>query len=56
MMEILNYSLWFTLVWWVFVVYVTEITKATNRDDFKIALEALLVPNIVMLLEYLLVR
>jgi hypothetical protein len=54
----LNYSLWFTLVWWLEVgayIFMTEIKKEhINYISFSISL--ILYPAIAILLEYLLVR
>ena len=63
-MEILNYTLWFTLVWW--AALVIGITKANGdyimgkreKDvDYKISLFNMnAYPLIAILLEYLIVR
>lgn len=64
-MEMLNYSLWFTLVWWCFSLFVLyAIQDEMRRRGFKnvevandsIITMYIIVPAIAILLEYLIVR
>lgn len=54
-MEVLNYSLWFTLVWWVFILYalISRKTKPTVKGLF---ITMIIIPMPAILLEYLIMR
>ena len=55
-MEMLTYSLWFTLVWWVLSVISTT-NYGGNRIYYKDIIPHLVaIPSIAILLEYLIVR
>ena len=54
-MEMLNYSLWFTLIWWVFnTYYIFKEVKEETLSEFAISYSRF--PAIAILLEYLIVR
>jgi len=60
-MEILTYSLWFTLFWWVICVYsvgwnTSNIKTMQSSNYFRLLLLSIFIPAISMLLEYLIVR
>lgn len=59
-MEMLNYSLWFTLAWWVFVIIVLYKVQEDNPnstiENNVIFTGYILIPAIAILLEYLIVR
>ena len=60
-MEVLSYSLWFTLVWWIYVCYESiKILKMIHKAGLEIKFETgkfvlfmILLPIIAILLEYL---
>lgn len=59
-MEMLTYSLWFTLVWWWISIILThrlskEHDGAVNGNDILLVL-FVIIPSIAILLEYLMVR
>ena len=68
-MEMLNYSLWFTLVWWAYISYKNDLCSSAFPSDRHFLKElmnseqfclrkygAFLTPAIAILLEYLIVR
>lgn len=71
-MEILTYSLWFTLVWWILCIFANLIVRMEywnrqenkHRSDKKIlplsltvvVYDLVMIPLVAILLEYLIVR
>jgi len=49
----LYYSLIFTVVFWMWGIFVVEVVNANKRDNFKIGFQAVIIPLLVMLIEYL---
>lgn len=55
-MEMLNYSLWFTLLWWI-IVLISSLGNIENGTNLKKTfIPVIFIPAIAMLLEYLIVR
>ncbi len=54
-MEILNYSLWFVSIWWIFTIHVivANRVKPTLKGLF---ITMIIMPTPVILLEYLIMR
>jgi len=56
-MEVLNYSLWFTLVWWVFVLYaMISNIKRVKPTPKGLFITMIVIPAPVIFLEYLIMR
>jgi hypothetical protein len=56
-MEELNYSLWFTLVWLVCMMWLWNLKMENRkRDTAKLVVHTILVPIVATLFEYLIVR
>ena len=55
-MEVLNYSLWFTLVWWTLTVLSTTSIFGETIKWENIVKHFIALPSIAILLEYLIMR
>jgi len=49
----LYYSLVFTAVFWMWCIFAIEKIDGNKRDNFKVGFEAVFVPLLVILIEYL---
>lgn len=56
-MEVLNYSLWFTLVWLMYCNIYVHLTQDKSYRNYILSLfDIIIVPIVAILLEYLIMR